>query len=62
MEKPGDDERGRRARLRMEGDRKVLPADTVEVAGRRTKEMRKEKPKGDDWQVERRRKFISKEM
>lgn len=35
---------------------------TVEVAGRRTKEMRKEKPKGDDRQVERRRKFISKEM
>lgn len=32
------------------------------VAGRRTKETRKEKPKGDDRQVERRRKFISKEM
>ncbi|EGI61542.1 hypothetical protein G5I_10105 [Acromyrmex echinatior] len=46
----------------MEGDRKVLPTDTVEVAGRRTKETRKEKPKGDDRQVERRRKFISKEM
>ncbi|KYQ58036.1 hypothetical protein ALC60_03088 [Trachymyrmex zeteki] len=46
----------------MEGGRKVLPADTVEVAGRRTKETRKEKPKGDDRQVERRRKFISKEM
>lgn len=44
----------------MEGGRKVLPA--VEVAGRRTKETRKEKPKGDDRQVERRRKFISKEM
>lgn len=34
----------------------------MEVAGRRTKETRKEKPKGDDRQVERRRKFISKEM
>lgn len=32
------------------------------VAGRRTKETRKEKPKGDDRQVERRRKFISKQM
>jgi len=34
--------------------------DTMEVAGRRTKETRKEKPKGDDRQVERRRKFISR--
>lgn len=61
IEESGDVEGGQ-VRVKMEGGRKILSMDTVEVAGRRTKETRKEKPKGDDRQVERRRKFISKEM